>query len=139
MIHLARQYFQAVAFEQGFRKHYDGFATDNIPGTTFDRTFHVEAFNFQGRVLGQYSLEVRTPCVVRLFFKGFRDVDQAIETATRAGEIYYRSCLEADRKLGAEIKNVFMDQMVVEPYAVSNDNYVVCRIEFTVLFIKAVC
>jgi len=139
VIELARSYFEGICEEQGYRKHYDGFATDNIPSTRFDRSYHVEAFAFNGAPQNQYTFVLTAPCTVRLFFKGYRDVDGAIKEATSRAESFIEDALSANRRLGPKIKTVNLNQIVVEPYAGSNDNWVVARIELEVIFIKAIC
>lgn len=138
-LELIRPHFEAVALEQGFQKHADGFATDNIAASKFNRAFHVEAFEFSGLGQNQTVLDVEGRVVVRLFFKGFRDVDLAIKQATMAGETYFMQALDGATRLGAEIKNTQLNVMVIEPYATTNDNFVVCRLEFSVLVLKAIC
>lgn len=137
---LVRPYFTTIAIDLGYKKHYDGFPTDNIPSSTFDRTFHVESFEFTGQGQNQTALELEAPTVVRLFFKAYQDVDKAIETATVAGELYIEAALDgATRLSGPGVKNVFFDQMSVEAYAATNDNYVVCRLQFRAKLFKGIC
>lgn len=135
-----RKYFADLAAGLKFASHYDGFAIDNIPATKLERTYHVEAFSFVGAAQNQTVLDITAPVVVRLFFKGYKDVNQTILQATLAGEEYLEKVLASENRLTQQhIKNVILDQMVVEPYAASNDNSVVCRIEFSVKLFKGIC
>lgn len=137
---IARKYFTDRAKDLKYKKHYDGFATDNIPSTKFDKAFHVEAFTFNTGTRDQYQIEFLVPVTVRLFFKGYRDVDETIEVATIAGENYIAAALASENRLAQQVlKNVLFDSMVVEPYASSNDNSVVCRMEFTAVLYKGNC
>jgi len=134
-----RQYFTARASELGYVKHYDGFATDNIPNTRFDRAYHVSAFTFTGVSQNQTDLSLTASVTVRLFFKGFRDVDVGIESATNGAEAYIDNALLATNRLGAEIKNVIFGTLSVAPYGDTNDNQIVSEITFTASLNKGIC
>lgn len=135
-----RKYFSDRAFAMGFRKHYDGFATDNIPGTKFNKSFHIESFRFDGSGQNHLDVQIVAPVVVRLYFKGYNDVDEGIEVATNSGELYIEDVLASENRLTqAGIKNVRLNGISVEPYASTNDNYVVCKIELTAYLFKGIC
>lgn len=137
---LARKYFTDRALALGFRKHYDGFATDNIPGTKFNKSFHVESFRFDSNGQNQLDVQIIAPVVVRLYFKGFKDVDDGIEQATNAGEAYIEDVMASENRLTqVGIKNVRLNGISIEPYASTNDNYVVCKIELTAYLFKGIC
>lgn len=135
-----RTFFQTVAQDLGYRKHYDGFNIENIPGTKFDKAYHVEAFNFSSIPQNQSTLDLEGSVTVRLFFKAFRDVDDGIQKATNAADSYIAEVLGSERRLtNSSFKNIILNQIVIEPYAISNDNFVVCRMEFTAILFKAIC
>lgn len=135
-----RDYFEGIAGELGYRKHYDGFATDNIPGTTYNKTYHVEAFEFNQDSSGQNALTVNCPVIVKLYFKAYRDVDAGIESATIAGEGYVESVLDSTNALQETyIRQVKFNSMSVDPYAGSNDNYIVCNINLNAILFKGIC
>lgn len=133
-----REYFAEHALALGYRKHSDGFATDNIPSTKLNRAFHVEAFNFTGSPQNQMDLELRAPATVRLYFKAHKNVDDGIAVATDGGEVYLERALKASNRLGVRIKNILLNGMVIEPHAETNDNVVVCRLEFTAIVFKGI-
>ena len=135
---LARSYFSTIATNQGFKKHYDGFSTENIPSTVIDRAYHVEALNFTGLGNNQ-GLQVEASVTVRLYFKAFRDVDGAIEAATTAGETFVETALASENRLQSVIKNVVFESMTLAPLGATNDNLVVCELAFSVTFIKGIC
>lgn len=136
-----RDYFTTRALDLGFKKHYDGFAFDNIGSTVLDRTFHVEAFQLQGQGQNQTDQVFRCPVTVRLFFKGYQKVDDAIKTATIQGQAFVESALSSENRLGRTdgVKNITFDLIQVEPFAQSNDNFVVCRMEFSASVILGIC
>lgn len=134
-----RTYFQDIAVGLGYKKHYDGFNIENIPGSKFDKAFHVEAFNFTAEAQSQLDLRVACDVSVRLFFKSFAKVDDGISKATTAAEEYVGQALVASKRLtNTNLKNVILNQVVIEPYAVSNDNYVVCRMVFSATLFKEI-
>jgi hypothetical protein len=135
-----REYFSEIAGTLGFSKHYDGFATDNIPSTRFDKSYHVTAFAFDGSAQNQTVVDVSAPVTIRLYFKGFRDVDAGISLATQSGLTYLRSCLASENRLSqTNVKNVVFDGMTVEPYAATNDNYIVCVLNFRAYLYLQIC
>jgi len=136
-----RTYFAGLAEGLGYRKHFDGFAVDNIPSSKFNQTYHVSAFNFTGSPQNQLTVDLNVPVTVRLYFQAYRDVDAGIEAATAGGEVYLDAALSASNRLTQEdgFKNVILDSIVIEPYSGSNDNSVVCRMEFRVLYFKGIC
>ena len=136
----ARAYFSSRAEVQAYKKHYDGFATNNIPKSSLNKSYHVEAFVFNGISHNQTDLNIEASCVVRLFFKGGRDVDSTISDATIAGDAYLSDVLASENRLTqTKIKNVILNTMTIEPYAESNDNYVVCRMDFTAIYTLGIC
>lgn len=136
----ARAYFSARAESQAYKKHYDGFAINNIPKSSLNKSYHVEAFVFNGITHNQTDLNIEASCVVRLFFKGGRDVDSTILDATIAGDAYLSDVLASENRLTqTKIKNVILNTMTIEPYAESNDNYVVCRMDFTAIYTLGIC
>lgn len=135
-----RSYFSTIASSLGYTKHYDGFATDNIPATRFEKTYHVEAFQFTGSPQNQTVVDLNGSAVVRLYFKGYQDVDTAISKATTAGYNYIRSALASENRLKqTNVKNVLLENMSVEPYASTNDNYVVCVLTFRTYLYLQIC
>ena len=134
-----RTYFNSIALGLNYVRHNDGFAFDNIPSTKLHRSFHVEAFNFNGIVQNQLDQEIEVTVVVRLFFKAYRNVDEGIAMATDAGEAYIEVALASENRLGPVIKNVLLESIVIEPYASSNDNAIVCVINFNVKLNKGIC
>ncbi|MGL4557484.1 MAG: hypothetical protein ACRCV5_08270 [Afipia sp.] len=140
MLEAVRSYFSGIAAGLGYEKHYDGFATDNIPSTRFNKTYHVSAFNFTGSGLSNGSMNLIAPVTVRLFFKAYKEVDNGIATATVAGEAFIEEALASENRLGSTaLKNVVLDSIVVEPYSTGNDNWVVCRLEFRAFMFKGIC
>ena len=134
-----REFFLKMARDLKYRGHA-GFVWDNIPSTVLDKSVHVSAFQFGAGSQNQMDVPFQIPVTVRLFFKGYADEDKTISTATAAGEAYIEKVLASENRLGQpKIRNVVLDTMVVEPYATSNDNSVICRIEFTAILYKGIC
>ena len=137
---VVRKYYSDVALGLKYSEHYDGFPTDNVPKTRLDRAFHVEAFTFNGSPQNQLDVRVDVPVTVRLFFKGYKIVNETILQATLAGESYIEKVLASETRLRhTDIRNVIFNQMFIEPYSGTNDNSVVCRMEFSTILFKGIC
>jgi hypothetical protein len=135
-----RSYFSTIASGLGYSKHYDGFATNNIPSSRFEKTYHVQAFEFGGSAQNQTVVDISAPVTVRLYFKGYQDVDLGISKATNAGYAFIRSALASENRLTqTNVKNVLLENMSVEPYASTNDNYIVCVLTFRTYLYLQIC
>ncbi len=139
-LRLARSYFEGLCESLGYKKHYDGFAINNLPSSKFNQAYHVSAFTFNGSTQNQ-SLDVEATVTVRLYFKAYRDVDTGIQAATDGAEAYIEEALASENRLSQlqSFKNVVLDQIQIEPYSESNDNSVVCRMEFRVFYYLGIC
>lgn len=140
MFYAVREYFINLGKELSYKAHTDVFNFENIPSTQLDRSFHVESFTFNGLGQNQTDLTLGIPVTVRIFFKSYLQVEDGLKKATNAGEAYVTSALASENRLSdLVVKNVVLDSMVLEPYSVSNDNYVVCRMDFTATIFKGIC
>lgn len=140
MFYAVREYFMTLGKESGFKSHSDVFNFENIPSTQLDRSFHVESFQYNGLGQNQTDLTLSIPVTVRIFFKSYLQVEDGLKKAINAGEAFVSDALASENRLNDPVvKNVVLDAMVVEPYSVSNDNYVVCRMDFTATIFKGIC
>lgn len=128
-----RPYFRSKLKELGFREWVEAFNYENIPSTILDRGFHIDTPTGGRRgPYDQNSQEIEHDCIVRVFFKGHRNPSAAVDVAMASYGDILRSCLSSDR-LGLGVKNIYLADVNLRPYAPSNDNLVLLEITFTCL------
>lgn len=131
-----RPYFRARLNALGFREWKDGFNFENIPSTILDKSFHIEVPS--GARLNAFDMtsnDITQDVVVRVFFKGFRNPADAIDTAMLRYEQILESVLASENRIGVDIKNVYFSSMQILPLSDSNDNAVILEISFSCLII----
>lgn len=137
---LVRPYFNAIMESAGFDEWPDGFATDNIPSNILDRAFHVQIGPITGTGQNQSAQETESTVTIRMYFKGFRDPQSAIDTAIEQTETVMKECVKpSNRTATPGIKNVVFNESNIDPIDASNDNAVVVTTSYSVRVILAVC
>jgi len=139
-ITLCKTYFRNIGLERGMKEHKNPFNWQDIPSNAFDRMFHIESSSFPSVKQNQIDLEMEIPVTVRLFLRGFNQVYEADEKIKKEIEAYFTLALKVENRLNEPnyIKNVRLLSIFIEPFAQSNDNWIIGRIEFTVKFIKII-
>lgn len=132
MISDARDYFKARIAElpgRKFREHKDAFNRDNIPKSTFDRSYHITLQNSANINTEGCLVDDTVVAQVEFFFKGFRTPQDAYDAGIDIGhELKLRSVNPA--KWSGSIKRVVGDSVVVEP-VLTNDNEIIVQCTFT--------
>jgi hypothetical protein len=139
-INLCKSYFRNIGLQRGLQEHRNPFSWADIPSTNFDRAFHIEAVSFPGVKQNQIDLEMEIPVTVRLFIRGFSYVYENEERIKSECEAFFTLALKASNRIvqTGGIKNVRLISIFVEPFAESNDNWIVGRMEFSIKFIKPI-
>lgn len=106
------------------REWKDGFNINNIPSTIYDKAYHLSYGQISGDELGAEHQGISVNFVVRLFFKGFRDVSSGIDVAVDVAESVIKQVQDPADRLGLEVKNVKFLDMSIEESFVSNDNLI---------------
>ena len=129
-----RPYFRTHMDALSFKEHKDAFNYANIPNTILNRSYHIETPT--GGRRGGYtnqSQPIEHDCVIRVFFKGYRYPAAAIDEAMAAYSDILDEVLETNNRLNAGIKNIYLNDVNIQPYDASNDNLVLLEITFTCL------
>lgn len=128
-----RPYFQGLAESAGFSEWPDGFAFDNIPSNLLDRSYHTTLGPLTGVRQNQTDQETNVDVDVRVFFKGYNNPAEAIDTAISEMESFVKSCVNpATRTETAGLLNVVFNELTLDPFDASNDNAIVATAGFTV-------
>lgn len=132
-----RDYFRARILEvdTDFKEHRDGFNRDNVPRAAFNKGFHVLPGTLVSDATDMLHLDDNLSVSVQLFFKGFRDVQSAMDEALdKAHDIRLQAIKHAKAMVGQNIKNVICNSIGAEPLD-SNDNAILVTLEFSVRLI----
>lgn len=125
-----RSYFRTRLDGLGFEEWTDGFNTENIPQTIKDQTYHLGVGFISAERPNQLATRFTYPVEVRVFFLGYNDPADAIDTAISASEDIMNDLLDPLNRLGTDIKDVFIGSIQVLPRDESNDNDVILVMEF---------
>jgi hypothetical protein len=135
---LVRSYFRARCVAKGLVEHPDAFNIDNIGSTIIDGSFHVGFFSANGLKLNQNDQEIEASVEVVFYTKGYRTPSDALDKAILKAEDLIKECEKPSNRIGSGIKNVFLNNIVFEPIADSNDNAIRTRISFSIITILEV-
>lgn len=122
---LIRPYFRKQMAELGFVEWKDGFADDNIPESLLDRAYFLLIGTTTEDETHAQDVEITQEVELRVYFKGFRDPQAAIdESLLYSEEIISKVCNFTDYT-EAGLKRVRFSSLDLEPLADEvNDNVV---------------
>lgn len=115
----------------GFSQWDDGFNFQNIPSTILDKAFHIEVNPAVGGVINPHVQNLQMPVTIRVFRKGFRDINAGIDSALEDVENIICDILLPSVRLSSAIKNVVFDGFSVNPLDGSNDNAIMIEMNFS--------
>lgn len=124
-----RGYFIARLDGLGFTEWRDGFFQENIPETILDKSFHVFLESVGGGPINHTHQDTVSSVIVRVFFRGYRDVTEAIDEAISGLETIVKDVCKVSNRT-EELLNVVFDGADFEPLNVANDNSVLLTIRF---------
>jgi hypothetical protein len=127
-----RSKFRNDLVSLNLREHKDGFAFDNIPNTLLSDSFHVEieSINFLDR--SQEAIEVSVDVVLRVFKKGFRDVQKGIDQSLDLIESIIDKVLDLKGFNSNPIVKIDFDSSNINPLGEANDNAIFIETNFNV-------
>lgn len=137
MISDARKYISDAIkrVSSDFKEHPDGFAVDNIGRVQFDLAFHSDYAGMTLSSGNQTCTDDSLSMRVQLCFKGFRDVQTAIDKAwNTSNQVRLEMMRTTFAKTGAEIKDVIVQTIDVEPLP-TNDNSMIATLVVRFRFI----
>lgn len=127
-----KTYLRTALDVVGFREHDDGFASDNIPSTIIDGSYHLEIGTITSGPANQIHYVFTFPVTVRLFFKGYADPKGTIDQVLEQGDNVLKEVLKTSERLGQidGIKDVIPSSIQVIPLDGTNDNSMILEMEF---------
>jgi len=125
-----RTYFRDRLDSLDYNEWTDGFNFDNIPETISTDTYHLTTGVISVERSNHLVNRFTYPVTIRVFFLGYNNPAEAIDTAISASEDILADILSPANRLGTSIKDVFPSTITVEPRAESNDNSVILVMEF---------
>jgi len=125
-----RTYFRSRLDGLSYAEWQDGFAFDNIPETILDRSYHIFIESVTGGPINHTHQNTESEVVVRLFFRGYRSVTEAIDDSVSGVESVVRDiCKVANRT--ATLLNVVFSNAEFSPLNEENDNSVFVEMRFS--------
>jgi len=117
-----------------FKEWKDAFNVQNIPSTIINDAYHIDTSS-GGRkgAYDQNSQEIEHDVIIRVFKKGYRNTAEAIDAAMTDYGLILHTVLAPTNRLGSRIKNIYLNDVSIQPYDPSNDNIVLLEITFTCL------
>lgn len=130
-----RPYFQdrMIAVDSELREWEDAFNLENIPSTILDKSWHIQ-FNPMGYNTGgaQTCLSFDCPVTLSVFFKGYRNPREAVDTALIFADAIIKECTKPVQRLNQpNIKNVLPSLVSVRELDTTNDNAAILEIQFS--------
>ena len=129
-----RSYFKDRATTLNFKEHKDQIA--NNPNGTIDKSYQLSYKQFSAVKQNHTDLEMGCVSEVTLFFKGAKDFTKTEDIALESSEDFIKECLKARNRLSVNsIKNLYLENMVIESFDDSNDNTIKAILTFRALII----
>jgi len=125
-----RNYFAARINEvdPDFKPWNDGFAFDNIPSTFINKTYHL-AYQIESTDHIDTSITDNYTISLLLFFKGYRDVQTALDKSMTLANNIRVNIISRDNVFASAFYNVKAVSMIPEALE-SNDNSMYITLEF---------
>lgn len=134
-----RPFFRSVLNGQGYQEWVDAFNVENIPSTLLTKgAYHIESNEVVGVKLNQSDQELEMRISVSMYFKGYRNPSEAVDSAINKIQNFLKELLKPSNRIGQYddgIKNVTFNDYALEPINISNDNIVKASVNFTVFVI----
>ena len=111
-----------------FYEHTDGFSTDNIPTGIKTRAYYIEYQQPSNISTEGDLIHDQVTATVRLFFKGYRTVQQSIDSAMDTCHNIKRRASKISNYT-SDIKRCTCSSVTVEPVE-GNDNNIVVTMQF---------
>jgi hypothetical protein len=134
-----RPFFRSVLNSQGYQEWVDAFNIENIPSTVLTKgAYHIESNEVTGVKLNQADQELEMRVRINMFFKGYRNPSEAVDSAINKIQTFLKELLKPTNRIGQYedgIKNVVFNDYGLESLNISNDNVVKASVNFTVFVI----
>jgi len=130
-----RQYFidRMSTVDSDLREWEDAFNVENIPSNLLDKSWHMTLSPFSYTGSAHTCLGFNSAVLIRVYFKGYREPREAVDTALEYAETIIKECTKPTNRLSQpNIKNVLPGTINVRELATTNDNVVILEIQFSV-------
>ena len=118
--------------DSDFKEHKDAFNDENIGRSKFNKAYHITYGGLDSGELKDLITDDIMNMTVKLFFKGFRDTQNALDDAMdKANTIRLDIVNRTNYVNQTNIKNVYLSNMTPESLD-SNDNHIVITLNFIV-------
>jgi hypothetical protein len=129
-----RTYFEErmTTVDSELKEWEDGFNIDNIPSSILDKSWHIQFNPFSYIAGGAHTcLSFNCPITLNVFFKGYRNPKEAIDTALIFADAIIKECTKPVQRLNQpKIKNVLPSLVSVRELDTTNDNAAVLELQF---------
>jgi hypothetical protein len=131
-----KTYFRTHLDANGFSEWTDAFNVNNIPSNILDKAYHIQFDSINGEKMHGENQTTKSIVLVRMFFKGFRNPNEGIDTALSESNDVILDIMKPTNRFGTDVKNTKFLTMSLEPVSDSNDNSIVVtsRFEVTTVF-----
>lgn len=125
-----RTYFRERFDGLSYLEHEDGFNRQNIPQTILNKSYHILVESVTGGPINQLDQRTSSGVLISVFFKGYRNVNEAIDDAISNVEIIIKDvCKIANRT--SMLLNVVFEGCDFLPLSDTNDNSVLVEMRFS--------
>jgi len=112
----------------GYKEWSDGFNTDNIPSTLFNKAFALDFTGATGSPHDNISIKSEPSFMLRVFLKGYRDPKTKLDDALFQSDVIIRDLVSAPQRLAdTTVWNVNYDSLDLRPLE-TNDNAIIIEI-----------
>lgn len=126
-----RQYFRDRLIELKLKEWVDAFNFENIPSNILDKSFHIENGQITGIKRNHTDQELNFPVTIRIFLKGYKTPVNAIDKSIELTEnLIKNACNPVNALTQGGIKNIIFESASNRVLDPSNDNLVVCELNF---------
>jgi hypothetical protein len=129
-----RTYFEErmATVDSELKEWEDAFNIENIPSSVLDKSWHIDFAPFSYKTGGaQTCLSFECPVTLNVFFKGYRNPKEAIDTALIFADAIIKECTKPVQRLNQpKIKNVLPSLVSVRELDTTNDNAAILEVQF---------
>jgi hypothetical protein len=128
----AKDYIRSTLVGLTYKEHPDGFNTNNIPSTIFNKAFHVEFTGSSSIAHDNMCLRTDVNFTARVFLKGFRNPALKIDEAMVAGDEIIKAIVSMPQRTETNgILNSHFVSMDIRPLD-TNDNAIIIELGFRI-------
>lgn len=132
-----RQYLtdRLLEVDSDFEVYDATFANDFVGDNDFNKRFHIFYGNITATVANQNTTTDTINAVVTLYFRGYRDSNEALDAAMDIANEYRMNCLRQSKLAGQiHIKRVVCNSIAAEPMP-ENDQQFKVLLSFSIQYI----